>query len=233
MDRDNTIGIVGHIKTPPRLIAGTAGWERGVYETTLARTRPSGTEDTFFLQFDGRAAGSKGMLERITEGAEVLAGGEIRSENVRDPKPGENRVKVYIYAEVIAVNDPPVDDQNEVMIRGNICMPPRFRRARCWAKQGERVAATSIIVAVNSPTGANYIPCVCFDWQAFYAETLKVGDHIEVYGRFQSRNYKGRVEGQESPVLRTVYEVCAVKLKKLWRAKGKGAGLEKGGGAGA
>ncbi|MCM1217252.1 MAG: single-stranded DNA-binding protein [Lachnospiraceae bacterium] len=213
MSRNNTIGIVGHIKTPPELIVEAADWTREVYETTLTRTRPSETEDTYILQFDGRAAGSKEMLEKITAGAEVLVGGEIRSENVHDPKPEESRVKVYIYAEVIAVNDPPVNDQNEVTICGNICKPPRFRSTRRRTQRGKRVAATSIMVAVNSPTGTNYIPCVCFGWQAFKANTLEVGDYVEIYGRFQSRDYKKRIEGRKLPYLSTVYEVCAIKFK--------------------
>ena len=219
MSRNNTIGIVGYIKNPPELIVEAADWARKVYETTLTRTRPSGTEDTYILQFDGRAAGSKEMLERIVEGAEVLIGGEIRSENVHDPKPEESRVKVYIYAEVIAVNDPPVNDQNEVTICGNICKPPRFRSTRRRTQRGKRVAATSIMVAVNSGAATNYIPCVCFGWQAFKANTLEIGDYVEVYGRFQSRDYKKRIEGRKLPFLSTVYEVCAIKFKSETKEK--------------
>lgn len=212
MRRRNTIGIVGHIKTKPELIVDAADWERKVYETTLTRMRPSGTEDTFILQFDGRAAGSEEMMEKIKEGTEVLVGGEIRSKNIHNPKPEENRVKIYIYAEVIAVNDPPVKNQNEVTIRGRVCKPPKFRTTRRRTEKGKRVAATSIMIAANSASGANYIPCVCFGWQAFFANQLQTGDYVEVYGRFQSREYKTRIEGRELPYLKTVYEVCAIKL---------------------
>ncbi len=213
MSRNNTIGIVGIIKTPPESIVKAADWEREVYETTLSRTRPSGTEDTYILQFDGRAAGSKEKLEKITEGAKVLVYGEIRSENVHDPKPEENRVKVYIYAGIIDINNPYITDQNDVTICGSICALPRFRKTRRRTKQGKRMAATSIIVAVKSETGTNYIPCVCFDWKAIYASTLEIGNYVEIYGRFQSRVYKKRVEGQKLPFLCTVYEVCAVRLQ--------------------
>jgi len=230
MSRNNTIGIVGIIKTPPELILEAADWEREVYETTLARTRPSGTEDTYVLQFDGRAVGSKEKLKEITEGAEVLVGGGIRSENLREPDPGENRVKVYIYAEVIVVNDPPADDQNEVTICGNICTPPHFRSVRHRAAKGRRAAVASVIVAINSPTGTDYIPCVCFDKKAFYANTLKVGDYVEIYGRFHSRDYKKRIEGRKLPLLCRAYEVCAVRLKVRAR-KGKRTEPEKKGGS--
>lgn len=213
MNRNNTIGIVGHITAPPELIIDATDWARRVYETTLTRTRPSDTEDTYILQFDGKAAGSEEMLAKITEGAEVLIGGEIRSENAHDPKPEENRVKIYIHAEVIAVNDPPVNDQNEVKICGKICKPPRIRKTGRRTKDGKKVTAANIIVAVNTPTNTSYIPCVCWGWDAYKANTLKVGDYVEIYGRFQSRTFKKRIAGRGLPFLCIAYEVSAIELK--------------------
>ncbi|MCM1088948.1 MAG: single-stranded DNA-binding protein [Muribaculaceae bacterium] len=206
MKRNNTIGIIGTIKSQPELIIDAADWERKVYETILMRTRPSGAKDIYILQFDGHATGSREMLDRITKGTEVLIGGEIRTENVHNPQPEENRVKVYIYAEVIAINNPPVKDQNETGICGHVCKPPHF-------KSTYRRAITSLMIAVNSTTGTNYIPCVCFDRQAERAKKLKVGDYVEIYGRFQSRDYKKRIEGRRLPYLSTAYEVCVVKFK--------------------
>lgn len=213
MSRNNTIGIVGEITAPPELIVDAADWARKVYEAELTRTRPSGTEDTYILQYDGRAAGSKEMLERITEGAEIFCGGEIRSENVHDPKPEENRVKVFIFAEMIAVNDPPVEDQNEVTICGNICKPPSGRETKRRTRKGRRVTVTRLVVAVNTPTGAYYVPCVCWNEQAEKAADLKVGDYVEIYGRFQSRNFKKCIQGRKLPYLSTSYEVSVVKLE--------------------
>ena len=60
MSRNNTIGIVGEITAPPELIVDAADWARKVYEVELTRMRPSGTEDTYILQYDGRAAGKSG-----------------------------------------------------------------------------------------------------------------------------------------------------------------------------
>lgn len=215
--RKNTIGIVGEITDEPELIVDAADWERKVYETRLKRTRPSGTVDIYILQFNGRAAGSEEMLERITDGAEVLVGGEIRSENVRDPQPEENRVKIYIRAEVIVVNDPNVKDQNEVKVCGYVCNQPAFRLTKKRNKKGKRVAVTNMMVAVNSQKGTSYIPCVCFDAMAYSAETLHMGDYVEIYGRFQSRDYRKRIEGRELPYLTTVYEVCVRDLKSKKR----------------
>lgn len=213
MSRNNTIGIVGRITTPPQLVLDAKDWERRVYETTLTRTRPSGKEDTFILQFSGRAAYEEKAIEKLTVGTEVLVGGEIKTENVRDPRPEENRVKVYIHAEIIAINDPPAKNQNQVKICGYLCKAPKFKEAQRRASKRRQVETASIIVAVNSLTGPNYIPCVCFGWEALAASTLKIGDYVEIYGRFQSRERKKRVEGRKPPYLCTVYEVCTVRLK--------------------
>ena len=213
MSRNNTIGIVGEITTPPELIVDAADWARKVYEVELTRTRPSRTKDTYILQYDGRAAGSKEMLERIKEGAEIFCGGEVRSENVHEPKPEENRVKVFIFAEIIAVNDPPVEDQNEVTICGNICKPPSGRETKRRTRKGQRVTVTRLVVAVNTPTGAYYVPCVCWNEQAEKAADLKVGDYVEIYGRFQSRDFKKRIQGRKLPYLSKSYEVSVVELE--------------------
>lgn len=213
MSRNNTIGIVGEIVDTPKLIVDAAEWKKKVYETRLKRIRPSKTEDIFILQFDGHAAGSEEELNKITDGTEVLIGGEIGSENVRDPQPEENRVKIYIRAEVVIVNDPPAKDQNEVRICGFVCRPPRFRLTRKRDKAGKRIAVTNIMIAVNSQNRTSYVPCVCFDWLAYSADTLETGNYVEIYGRFQSREYKKQIEGRELPYLTTVYEVCVRDLK--------------------
>lgn len=212
MSRKNTIGIVGYISSPPELVLDAPDWTQRVYETTLIRMRPSRTEDTYVLRFDGSASGSEEMLGRITEGAPVLVGGEIRSENVHDPKPEENRVRIYIFAEMIAVNDPPADDQNEAKICGYVCKPPHLRTIRSKAAEEKKTVA-SIIVAVNAETNTSYIPCVCFGQQALRANALSIGDYVEIYGRFQSRNFKKRIKGRTIPYLATTHELSVIRFK--------------------
>ena len=128
-------------------------WAQKVYEAVLEYRRPSGTKDKFFVQFPGQAAGTKKALLNIKKGKEVLIGGEVRTQNMDNPEPHEPRVKICIYAKVIAVNDPPADPQNEVKLCGHICKDPRVATARFG-----KIAVTSFIVAVNSHHGADYIP---------------------------------------------------------------------------
>lgn len=213
MSRNNTIGIVGIISAPVKMIVDADNWMQKVYETTITRTRPSGTTDTFILQFPARAAGTIVMLEKITEGTEVLIGGEIRTENVSNPRPEENRVKIYIYAEMIAINDPPANNQNEVNLRGFICRAPWYKVTKFRQPNGKKLQVTDTIIAINTPTGTSYIPCAFFGKAAIYATTLKVGDRVDVYGRMQSRKYEKKIAGHEAPYLFRAYEVCAVKIQ--------------------
>ncbi|MBD5498039.1 MAG: single-stranded DNA-binding protein [Lachnospiraceae bacterium] len=227
MKRKDTIGIVGRIAARPKLVIDAEDWAQKVYETVLTRKRHSGTEDTFVLQFNGRAAGSVDMLEKITEGTEVLVGGEIRTQNVYEPKPEESSVKIYIYAEVIRENIPSVKDQNEVELSGTICKEPHIKTVRSRTRDGKRLACANIMVAVNAQSGTYYIPCVCWDWAAYSAKLMKVGECVKIFGRLQSRNYKKWVKGKEIPFLRTTYEVCVINLESMDRKQEKeGAGNE-------
>lgn len=217
MSRNNTIGIVGRITAPVGLMLGADDWRLRVYETRLTRIRPSGTEDTYILRFTAQAAGTEEMLAKIKEGACVLIGGEIRTENIQNPRPDESRVRIYIYAEVIAVNDPPADDQNEVKLRGFVCRTPWCKQINRRQADGSRTQLTDMIIAVNTPTGTSYIPCVYFGDAAVHAAKLQVGDRIEVYGRFHARCYEKRIAGDITPHLSTAYEVCAVSIRCIRR----------------
>lgn len=214
MNKDNVIGIVATIKEKPRLIIDARDWGLRVYETEIERRRPdTDTFDTFILRYSGKSAGAEDALEKIDEGAEVLIGGEVRSRNAKKPTDGENKVIIYIFAEVIAINDPPADQQNEVFLRGRVCKVPRARTIR-RKKHGKEIEIpiTDIIVATNTSSGAHYIPCVCWREQARTAAALKVGAYVEITGRLQSREFTRHIKGKETPFLCKNYEVSVCEL---------------------
>lgn len=209
MDRNNTIGIVGIIAEKPYLILDALEWENKVFETKLKRMRPSGIYDEFVLRFTEGALGEKDSIESIANGVEVLVIGEVRNENVPNPTPTENRVKIFIYAEVVAVNNSPVEQQNKVYIRGNICIMPSLRHIRKGKKE---IAITNIIVAVNSQGNSYYIPCVCWRGDAEVAAQLKVGTYVGIAGRLQSRKFKKIIKGNPVAYLMTTYEISVTEL---------------------
>ncbi len=214
MNKDNVIGIVATIKKKPRLVIDAPSWDVRVYEAEIERRRPNtDTFDTFILRYSGKSAGTEDALEKIDEGVEVLIGGEVCSWNVKNPAEGENKVIIFISAEVIAVNDPPADQQNEVFLRGRVCKVPRARtiRRRKHGKETE-IPITDIIVATNTSSGANYIPCICWREQAQVAAALKVGTYVEITGRLQSREFTRCIKEKEAPFLCKNYEVSVYKF---------------------
>lgn len=213
MKRNNTIGIVGRIISAPRLVIDASDWKQKAYETQLSRMRANGKEDVFILRFDGHAIGSEEMAREIREGVEVLVGGSILSENVHNPKPEESKVITYINAEVIAVNNPSADPQNEVELKGRVCRPPYNRKSYQKKDYGKKTNITDFLLAVNTKDGASYIPCICRGDKAVQANELKVGDHVRVYGVYQSRTFKKWTEGKKIPYLRTTHEVHVIKLE--------------------
>lgn len=211
MNRKNTIGMVATIKKKPRLILDAQDACDRVYETEIIRKRQKAEIfDTFILRYSGKSAGSEEVLRKLAEGVEVLIAGEIRTENKYKPAASENSVTIFIFAEVIAVNEPPAEQQNEVKICGRICKIPRTRET--YAKKGKPNTVTSMIVAVNVASGAHFIPCVCFGKISKVAAGLPVGTCVEITGRMQSREFKKRVKGNDVPFLCVAHEVSITRL---------------------
>lgn len=214
MSKTDMIGIVATIKDKPRLVLDTGDWKRRVYETEIVRRRlNSDKTDTFFLQYEGGAAATaEEELEKIDAGVEVMIAGELRTKNINHPKDWEGRTKIYIRAEVIVVNDPPADQQNEVRLCGRICKEPHKWKTRKHRKRKREITTASMIVAVNEKSGAHYIPCVCWGEIAEAVAGLKVGTYVEIEGRFQSREYVKRIESKQAPFLCISHEVAVYKM---------------------
>lgn len=92
----------------------------------------------------------------------------------------------------------------------------------CWrgisVKAGvqENTAWTEIadlLLAVNRPYGkSDYIPCICWGRNARYASGFEVGEHVQILGRIQSRDYVKKISETETQT-RTAYEVSVSKLE--------------------
>lgn len=204
-NRENTVGIVGVIADTPKTILKAPEWKKEIYETTIIVPRKSGNEDRLILQYSGSVAATKKQLARFKKGAEVLIGGKVKTQNVFDRKPTAPSVKIYIEAEVMAINEPPADQQNEVMLKGNVCKEPVMRTT------SKGVHVVSLMVAVsNGKSKADFIPCICWGEVADVAAALPKGTYVEVLGRMQSREFKKYID--DVPHLMTAYEVTVAQL---------------------
>ena len=167
--------------------------------------RRSGNTDKLILQYPAAVASTKKQLAAFKKGAEVIIGGKVRTQNEFEKRPNAPSVKIYIEAEVMQLNEPPAEQQNEVSLKGNVCKEPMPR----VTKKGIRVV--SLIVAVsNGRSKADFIPCICWGEVADVASSLRKGTYVEIIGRMQSRDFKKYIDGM--PNLMTAYEVTVAQL---------------------
>lgn len=90
---------------------------------------------------------------------------------------------------------------NEITLDGYLCKKPIFRTT----PRGRLI--TDLTVAVNaSKSVPSYIPCICWGGYAINASEYKIGDHIFLKGRIQSRIYTKQLSPEESEE-RITYEI--------------------------
>ena len=96
---------------------------------------------------------------------------------------------------------------NQIFLDGYICKAPVYRKTPL----GREIA--DILLAVNRPYGkSDYIPCICWGRNARYASGFEVGEHVQILGRIQSRDYVKKISETETQT-RTAYEVSVSKLE--------------------
>ena len=123
---------------------------------------------------------------------EIFGEGFVREISVLDDEEGE------------AENKP-----NQIYLDGYICKEPVYR----MTPLGREIA--DILLAVNRAYGkSDYIPCICWGRNARFAGKLKVGEHVAVWGRIQSREYQKRI-GNDQIISKTAYEVSVSKMECL------------------
>ncbi len=169
------------------------------YYATLSVPRLSGTEDLLPIT----------LSERLLDGAPLTVGsplsieGQLRSYN--KVIEGAGRLLITGFAQHLR----PLDDgenPNQVMLTGALCKPPSYRTTPF----GREIA--DLMLAVNRAYGkSDYIPCITWGRTARFASHLKVGDRIQLMGRFQSRAYQKQLA--DGTVLnKMAYEVSVGRL---------------------
>ena len=96
---------------------------------------------------------------------------------------------------------------NSILLDGYICKLPIYRKTPL----GREIA--DLLLAVNRPYGkSDYIPCICWGRNARFASAFEVGEHVQILGRIQSREYVKKLSETETEK-RTAYEVSVSKLE--------------------
>ncbi|MDY5845353.1 MAG: single-stranded DNA-binding protein [Bariatricus sp.] len=140
-------------------------------------------------------------------GEYIMASGQFRSYNRHEEQ--KNRLVLSVFVREISFMEEKPDDSkaNNILLDGYVCKEPIYRKTPL----GREIA--DLLLAVNRPYGkSDYIPCICWGRNARYAAGFEVGEHVQVLGRIQSREYVKKLSDTETEK-RVAYEVSVSKLE--------------------
>lgn len=152
------------------------------------------------------------VSERIIDVKQDLTGnyavinGQLRSYNRHEES--RNRLVLSVFVREIEILEELAGEvrPNYIFLDGFVCKPPIYRKTPL----GREIA--DVLLAVNRPYGkSDYIPCICWGRNARFVEGFHVGEHIQIWGRVQSRDYQKRIDENEFEK-RTAYEVSVCKV---------------------
>ena len=196
----NSIHLRGHVCQP--LQFGHELFGEQFFVTTLRVPRLSGAEVFLPVTLSERLL----IDEPIAAGSVLCLDGQLRSYN--KVVEGSGRLLITAFAQRLL---PEEDDENpnRVQLTGALCKAPSYRTTPF----GREIA--DLMLAVNRSYGkSDYIPCITWGRTARYAANLKIGDKVQLVGRFQSRNYQKQLP--DGTVLNKVaYEVSVSRLSAM------------------
>ena len=195
---NNNITLAGIVEKEP--IFSHVVFGEGYYIFMLNCSRTSGNKDILPVMISDRLTD----ITEIKVGQAVSVAGQIRSFN----KHVDNKSKLIlsVFAREFETLTQDEGNANAVTLDAHICKPPIYR---CTPK-GREIA--DVLVAVNRPYGkSDYIPCIAWGRNARFAGELELGEHIQIQGRFQSREYIKKLNDDEVET-RVAYEVSVSKI---------------------
>ena len=123
-----------------------------------------------------------------------------------------NKLMLVLFAKetVLRETEPEPDEKpNYLFLSGYICKEPVYRTTPF----GREI--TDILVAVNRSYGkSDYIPCIAWGRNAKFTSKLSVGEHVEIWGRMQSREYHKKLDDGEI-ALKKAYEISISKINVI------------------
>ena len=199
---NNQVTIMGKVATEFSFSHEVFG--EGFYMVEVEVKRLSNSEDRIPLMISER-------LIDVTQdytGEYIMVHGQFRSYNRHEEQ--KNRLVLSVFVREISFmeEEPDGTKTNSIWLDVYICKEPIYRKTPL----GREIA--DLLLAVNRPYGkSDYIPCICWGKNARYASGFEVGEHVQLLGRIQSREYVKRISDTETEK-RVAYEVSVSKLEK-------------------
>ena len=198
---NNQVTIIGEIAS--EFIFSHEVFGEGFYMVDVLVKRLSNSDDRIPLMISERLID----VNQNYIGEFIMASGQFRSYNQHDEK--KNRLVLSVFVREVSFVEEEVDGAktNSILLDGYICKRPIYRKTPL----GREIA--DLLLAVNRPYGkSDYIPCICWGRNARYASGFEVGEHVQVLGRIQSREYIKKLSETEAEK-RVAYEVSVSKLE--------------------
>ena len=177
----------------------------GFYMVNLSVKRLSNVFDTIPLMVSERLVD----VSKDYRGKFLEASGQFRSYNRHEEN--RNRLILSVFVRDLRVDEVEIGSEkpNYIFLDGYICKAPVYRKTPL----GREIA--DLLLAVNRPYGkSDYIPCICWGRNARFADTFQVGEHIQIWGRIQSREYQKKLD-EEVFETRVAYEISVSKLEHI------------------
>ena len=199
---NNQVTIMGKVATEFSFSHEVFG--EGFYMVEVEVKRLSNSEDRIPLMISER-------LIDVTQdytGEYIMVHGQFRSYNRHEEQ--KNRLVLSVFVREISFmeEEPDGTKTNRSGREGESGKEPIYRKTPL----GREIA--DLLLAVNRPYGkSDYIPCICWGRNARYASGFEVGEHVQLLGRIQSREYVKRISDTETEK-RVAYEVSVSKLEK-------------------
>ena len=198
---NNQVTIMGEIVTPFTFSHEVFG--EGFYMVEVSVRRLSNSQDQIPVMVSERLID----VSQDYTGEFIMVSGQFRSYNRHDEV--KNRLVLSVFAREIEFVEEELDGAktNNILLDGYICKLPVYRKTPL----GREIA--DLLLAVNRPYGkSDYIPCICWGRNARYASSFEVGEHVQITGRIQSREYVKKLT-EERTERRVAYEVSVSKLE--------------------
>ena len=198
---NNQVTVMGEVVTEFQFSHEVFG--EGFYMLEISVKRLSNSEDRIPLMISER-------LIDVTQdyrGEYIYVTGQFRSYNRHEEQ--KNRLVLSVFVREIAFVEEEMDASktNQIILEGYICKLPVYRKTPL----GREIA--DLLLAVNRPYGkSDYIPCICWGRNARYVSGFDVGQHVQLIGRIQSRDYVKKLSETETQT-RAAYEVSVSKLE--------------------
>lgn len=194
--QNNVVSLSGKVLGEPVFSHEVYGEK--FYEVTLAVKRLSESEDFLPISVSEHL-----LSDKFHDGALVSVSGQFRSYNKTVEDKSKLMLTVFV-RDVGEFNDS--INPNTLELTGYVCKPPIYRTTPFNRE------ICDVLLAVNRQYNkSDYIPCIVWGRNARFAGGLPVGEHVNVQGRVQSRNYQKKLP-DDTVVTRTAYEVSVSKI---------------------